>query len=395
MAIISIAKILLILCGLTIVLSNRSGETREFLAKRYAPIAVLMTIFLLALSLTWTRAPPFEALASLVKHGKLILILLVMMLIRNRYEAKIVLATFALAQTFLLLSSWMLFTQLPVPWATSRMALNEYAVFSSYLDQGIISTVFAAICWHLRDFAPGRLGPRFAIFLAIMALVNVFFILAGRSGHIVAISLISLTIMWELPKKYRSVIIFLPFVLAIGLFFSSNKVRDRLTLVQTEVQSYSNDAQTDTSSGVRLRFWITSLQSIREHPVMGTGVGSWTSEYNRLQRENNALHRDVDQNGNPHQEYLLWGVQLGIPGILLIVFLMFAILKDSRKMEKPVARATQSTLLALTIVCFFNASIYDAQIGDFFCILLGLLLAFGLNNTLDSNVGPLKHDQAS
>ena len=395
MAIISIAKVLLILCGLTIVLSNRSGETNEFLAKRYAPIAVLITIFLLALSLTWTRAPPFEALASLVKHGKLILIVLVMMLIRNRYEAKIVLATFALAQTFLLLSSWMLFTQLPVPWATSRMALNEYAVFSSYLDQGIISTVFAAICWHLRDFAPGRLGPRFAIFLVIMALVNVFFILAGRSGHIVAISLISLAIMWELPKKYRSVIIFLPFVLAIGLFFSSNKVRDRLTLVQTEVQSYSNDAQIDTSSGVRLRFWITSLQAIREHPVMGTGVGSWTSEYNRLQRENNVLHRDVDRNGNPHQEYLLWGVQLGIPGILLIVFLMFAILKDSRKMEKPVARATQSTLLALTIVCFFNASIYDAQIGDFFCILLGLLLAFGLNNTLDSNVRPLKHDQAS
>ena len=64
-------------------------------------------------------------------------------------------------------------------------------------------------------------------------------------------------------------------------------------------------------------------------------------------------------------------------------------------MEEPVARATQSTLLALTIVCFFNASIYDAQIGDFFCILIGLLLAFGLNNTLDSNVRPLKHDQAS
>ena len=394
MAIISIAKFLLILCSLAILLTNRSGKANEFLAGKYTPIAVLVTIFVLTLSLTWTVAPPFEALASLVKHGKLILIVLIMMLIRNRYEAAIVLAIFALSQAFLLLSSWMLFAQLPVPWATSKMALKEYAVFSSYLDQGIISAVFAAVCWHLRKFAPGRLGPRVAIFLSLTALTNVFFILAGRSGHIVAISLISLAIMWELPKKHRLIVIFLPFILAIGLFFSSNKVRDRLTLLQNEVQSYSADAQTDTSSGVRLRFWITSLQAIREHPFVGTGVGSWTSEYNRLQRGNNALHKDVGHNGNPHQEYLLWGVQLGISGILLIVFLMFAILKDSKKMEAPVARATQSTLLALLIACFFNAAIYDAQIGDFFCILLGLLLAFGLNRNLDLVIPPPKHKQA-
>ena len=394
MAIISIAKFLLVLCGLAVLLTNRSGETNEFLAGKHTPIAVLVTIFLLTLSFTWTVAPPFEALASLVKHGKLILIVLVMMLIRSRYEAAIVLATFGLSQAFLLLSSWMLFVQLPVPWATSQMALKEYAVFSSYLDQGIISAVFAAVCWHLRQFIPGRWGPRFAIFLSLIALANVFFILSGRSGHIVAIFLLSLAIMWELPKRHRLIIIFLPFILAVGLFFSSSKVNDRVTLLQNEVQSYSTDPQTNTSSGVRLRFWITSLHAIRQHPFMGTGVGSWTNEYNRLQRGNNPSHKDVEKNGNPHQEYLLWGVQLGIPGIMLIVFMMVAIFRDSKKMDESIARATQSTLLALTIACFFNASIYDAQIGDFFCILLGLLLAFGLNKTFDSALYPLKQKQS-
>jgi O-antigen ligase len=74
----------------------------------------------------------------------------------------------------------------------------------------------------------------------------------------------------------------------------------------------------------------------------------------------------------------MWGVQLGVPGILLLLALMASIMKDMLSMETQAARATQSALLALAVACLFNSSIYDAQIGDFFCVLLGLLLALGL-----------------
>ena len=116
-----------------------------------------------------------------------------------------------------------------------------------------------------------------------------------------------------------------------------------------------------------------------ERPLAGAGIGSWSGEYNRLERAENPAHVDINSNGNPHQEYLLWGVQLGLPGVLLLLTLMMAMLADTRTMAPHFARATQSTLLALATACFFNASLYDAQIGDFFCVLLGLLLAAGLH----------------
>ena len=387
MAIISMAKLLLIICALAVLLTpRRLPQASTILAGKWTPIAALLIIFAFALSLFWTTAPSADAFGSLAKYGKLIVIVLMLLLIRTRREALYALAAFVLGQLFLLGSSWMLFAQLPVPWATSRMALTANAVFSSYLDQSIIGAAFAAICWHLRSLAPGRFGRHVAVFVALMALLNVFFALIGRSGHVVAIALLSLAVMWELPKKYRAAVLLIPFVLALGLYFGSAKVHDRLTLVEKEVQSYSTEAQTSTSSGVRLRFWQTSLQAIFEHPLIGTGVGSWSTEYNRLQHVRNPAHQNVEGNGNPHQEYLLWGVQLGIPGVLLLAFLMLSIARDSTRMDKPCAHATQSVLLALAVACLFNASLYDAQIGDFFCVALGLLLALGLSgNPAQSN----------
>ncbi|MEO7160050.1 MAG: O-antigen ligase family protein [Polaromonas sp.] len=396
MALISIAKLLLVIFGLaTLLFVRRLPAEGSPLTGMSTPIAVLAALFAFALSFFWTVAPQDVALGSLVKYGKLILIVLMVLIIRDRREANYALGAFVMAQGFLLGSSWMLFAHLPVPWATSKMALTNYAVFSSYLDQGIISAVFAAICWHLREHAPGRFGRHLAIFLAFAAFANVFFVLSGRTGHVIAIALLSMAIMWELPKKYRAAIVMLPFLLALGLFFSSTKVRDRLSQVETEVLAYSAQHKPDTSSAIRLNFWRTAIHSIGQHPLAGSGVGSWVTEFYRVQREQHPVYIDADSHGNPHQEYLLWGVQLGIPGILLFFALLLSVLRDTLKMERPHARAAQSTLLALAIACLFNSSLYDALIGDFFCILIGLLLALGLSKSTNQATTKHQHEQAT
>lgn len=389
MAIISIAKLLLLLCGLATVMSSRRDRGAAALAfETCAPVAVLIVMATFTTSLLWTLAPLADALGSVAKYGKLLVVVLLLYLVRDCHEALCALCAFMGAQVFLLVSSWLLFFHLPVPWATSNMALTQYAVFSSYLDQGIMSAVVAAMCWHLRSLVPGKLGKYAAILVALMALLNVLFVLGGRTGHVVAIALLSLAIMWELPKKYRAAVLVLPFLLALLLFASSSKVRDRLTLVKTEVQSYSTQTISTTSSGIRLGLWHSAVDIIAQHPVAGAGVGSWSTEHNRLQRAQNPSHVDIQGNGNPHQEYLMWGVQLGIPGIVLFIGLLASLWVDTLPMDKIYARSTQSVIAALAVACLFNSSIYDAQIGDFFCIALGLLLALGLQQHKSVNAIP-------
>jgi len=385
MVLISIAKLLLVVCSLaTLLFARLRPAPSHVLPGLRTPVLLLLAFFTFGLSLLWTAAPQIEALSAVAKYGKLVMLVLMVLLIRTRRDALYALTAFAAAQLFLLLSSWMLFVGLPVPWATSNMALTGYAVFSSYLDQGIMGAVFAAICWHFRDLVPGRFGRRLAIAVALLALGNVFFVLTGRTGHLVAIALLSLAAMWELPRRYRLGAVLLPFALVAALFFGSPAVHQRVVQAKKELQTFSFQKGTDivnvgvsSSSGIRLHFWHRALQSIRDNPLLGSGAGSWASEYNRLEQLDRANYNPVKE-GNPHQEYLLWGVQLGIPGILLLCALMISILKDTIKMERSYARATQSALLGLAIACMFNASLYDALIGDFFCILTGLLLALGL-----------------
>jgi O-antigen ligase len=379
-AIISIAKLLLLGCVLAVPLLARNlPKDGAPLLKTWTLPAVLAALLAFTLSLLWTVAPQAEALGSLAKYGKLLIIIVMMALIRERREAVYALGAFALSQLLVVASSWLLFADLPVPWATSRNTLSHYTVFSGYLDQGIMSAVFAAVCWHLRSLVPGRYGPQIAVAVAVAALGNVFFVLAGRTGQLVGVAMLSLAIMWQLPKKYRIAVAALPFLLVLLLYVSSPMVRERLTLLKTEVQSYSPQQETNTSSGVRLTFWRTAAQLIAQRPLAGAGIGSWSTEYNRMERQKNPAHEDIDPNGNPHQEYLYWGVQLGIPGLLLFAALMLSALRDTMKMETAHARAAQSALLALAVCCLFNASLYDGLIGDFFCVLIGLLLALGLS----------------
>ena len=118
------------MCGLTTLLfARRDLTTGHPLSGRKTPTAVLLALLAFALSLLWTVAPQFEALGALAKYGKLMNIVLLLLLVRNRREALYALAAFVIAQTFLLTSSWLLFAHLPVPWATSDIDGAAQCVF--------------------------------------------------------------------------------------------------------------------------------------------------------------------------------------------------------------------------------------------------------------------------
>ncbi len=394
MAIISIAKLFLLICALvSILISKEFQQVNKKVSWAWAPKVIALSVAFLALSLLWTVAPLADGVGSVVKYSKLILIILMMTLIRDEREARFAMIAFMSSQALVMLSSWLLFAHLPVLWATSRTALSHYTVFSGYLDQGIMTAVFAALCWHLRPLLKSGASRLVACFVAAAALLNVVFVLSGRSGHLVAILLLSMGVMWELPKKYRATAVLMPFALVAVLFFTSTQVHDRLLLAKSEITSYSpkQDVQ-NTSSGVRLDFWRSALTIIADHPATGVGVGSWSAAYDQLQTAKNPSHQPLNSNSNPHQEYLYWGVQLGVPGIFAFMALLISLFVDSAKLATPVARAMQSTLLALAIACLFNSTLYDALIGDFFCITLGLLLALGRQQMLASSPSHLPYE---
>jgi len=163
----------------------------------------------------------------------------------------------------------------------------------------------------------------------------------------------------------------------------SEPVHDRFETSWAEARAYSNGDARPTSIGFRLEAWRSALISIQAHPVAGTGAGSWGQRYDIAQAAAGRPNENPTD-GNPHQEFLLWGVELGLGGIVLLLGILASIFQLSRRMQIQERRATQSALLATVIACLFNCALYDALIGDYLCVTLALCLAAGLKPDAES-----------
>jgi O-antigen ligase len=384
---ISLAKVLLFSFGLVYLIGSLLSQRRDSaLGQLWTTRLILGILILFALSLFWTEADTQSALYSYVKHAKLMGILLMVCFIRTPREARMGLLFYAGGQGFLLLSSWLMFVGIPIPWAAGGS--TNYVVFSTYLDQSIMLAAAAAVFWHLRD--QGLWAKWIGFVASLLALADALLLLEGRTGYLVALSSLSLAVMWAMPKRFRlATMVVTPLVVLIGLSFLSTQVHERVTKIFSESVNYSKSQRVATadSSGWRLNAWRRSVQAIEAKPIYGHGVGAWTPAIKQFEGEKNAtLLFGAGNHSNPHQEYLLWGVELGVGGTLLLIALMVCILRDALQFPTGVQRATLSVLAAMAIACLFNSTLYDDWIGDFFCISLGLLLAAGVRSTSSAQV---------
>lgn len=385
MAWISLAKVLLFVAGLAYLIAGYFNKRSDpALAKLWTPRIVALILVAFALSLLWTVVDQDFALLAFVKHGKLMEILLLLSLIRTPREARIGITAFAGGQIFLLLSSWLLAIRVPLPWVTDPIGKN--VVFSTYLDQSIIFATAAAVFWHLRS---DKLWPRWlGGLLAAAALVNTLLLLEGRTGYVVALTVFSLAAMWAMPRHWRlATLIAAPIIVAFGLYAGSSQVQERLSKIWRESQDYASQGESVSSSGWRLNAWHRSLQAMQDKPWAGHGVGSWTPAIKKHEGASATKTFGAGNSSNPHQEYLLWGVELGIGGPLLLLALLASVMRDAQGFSPSVKQATISVMAAMAVACLFNSALYDDLMGDFFCITLGLLMALGLRGETSQTRG--------
>jgi O-antigen ligase len=396
MAWISIAKAILFVSSLIyLIIDHVNSRHDTVLENLWTSRIILASLLAFSISLLWTDADQKTALVALVKHGKLLEIVLLVRLIRSASEARIGFTAFALGQGFLLLSSWLLVADVPIAWATASGRGSDYVVFSNYLGQSVIFATMAAVFWHLRSIHlwPPWLGAAFAG----TALINVLFWLEGRTGYAVALMMTGLSVMWMVPRHLRfAMLIATPIVLSFALYFASALVHDRMSGLIQESRIYMDQAELvsvpagrENSSGIRLNAWHQSVQAISDKPWLGHGVGSWSVKIQQLDKTIVGRTESKVLVNNPHQEYLLWGVELGAGGILLLVSLMLGVVCDVRRYTTPVAPAALCVVAAMAVACLFNSALYDGVIGDFFCIALGLLIALGIR--IEPALKPQKH----
>jgi O-antigen ligase len=370
MAWISLTRLLLYVVVLAMLCSGLLSAQRAQPLLRHPSLPwLLAALGLLALSFLWTSAPWQVAAASFVKHGRLLGMFLILLLIRAWSEGLWALRLFVASQAVLCLLSWVLFfTVVPPPLMSSVRGV----VFTSYLDQSIIFSITAGLLWQLRK--PLNWPPALTWLVCALLLGNAMFLMRGRTGFLVGMAVIALLAVWSMPRRWRIAVLAGVPLLGLALVpFAPERVQPGA--VWTEIRSANDQELPQTSAGWRLIAWKRSMQAIAQAPVAGHGVGAWTTTIHRLQGPTAAQVFGDNTLSNPHQEFLLWGVELGLPGVLLLVGFLVALTGQFAAAGGAIAQAGLLVLGALTLAALANSILYDAHIGDFFVTVLGLLLA--------------------
>lgn len=383
MAWISLAKVLLFLSALGYLITSKFLNIyHSKLQALWTTRIVLLIVLFFGLSLLWTEVDLDFALLSFVKHAKLLEILLVIALIRSEQEARLAVKIYLAGQVFVILCFWLLSLGLTLPWVVNSQNYvgTKNVVFAeSYLDQSIMLASTAAVLWHLGRYLHGWRWLSGG--LATAALLGIFFLLPGRTGYLVALTMMTLAAMWSMPPRWRILtLIAIPLIAVVALHFSTGRLQERILQVVHDTQAYSQQADTNTSSGWRLNAWHRSVQAISENPWKGYGVGSWAPAVKRLEGKTGVSVFGSGNSSNPHQEYLLWGVEMGVGGSILLLALMVGVAWDIRKFHTSVHRAALSVLVSIAVACLFNSALFDDLMGDFLCISLGLLMALGVHS---------------
>lgn len=370
-ALVSLSKVLVLLALLVSLPQLWRNLTYTSLRKSYwSPWLILIALAWMSLTYLWTSASPAEASTALARHARLLILPVTILLLTYKPHARTVLKYLVLGQLFVVVCSWLMFFGLALPWAKPDFPTEMGILFSSTLEQPIMSTLMLIVVWHLHSVLVPSARSWMVWALALLTIANVFFVMTGRSGYVAMLLAISMAVWLPSTRQQRGWGVLAVILLAVGLGFTSTRLQTRVQEVKRDVIEYSK-GNPNSSQGLRLDYWDRSLQALSEKPLLGHGVGSWKTQYMRLGGTETAPP------SNPHNQYLLWAVEGGLIGLALMIGILIAIYRDSRQLETPVQRAMLSTLAIATVSGLFNCPFFGAGMGEFFLLMFGVFLAMG------------------
>jgi O-antigen ligase len=199
----------------------------------------------------------------------------------------------------------------------------------------------------------------------------VLFFVVGRTGYITLVASLIVVSFMLTKSRQRWLIVSAVGVALTVLLASSSNVQQRVESVLAEVETHTVDG-VGTSTGMRMEFARRSLELIKERPVAGWGTGSYSREFCRVV---DSVQWCRAGSYNPHNQFLFFGVQLGLIGMTAYLIWLGSAAYALRGIATT-ERALGGALLAtLVIHSLLDSPLYIVTESTWYPLMLGILVA--------------------
>jgi O-antigen ligase len=349
----------------------------------WTSLAAIAIVVLAAIGLTYTPAPPGEALHFFGKHLVLLLIPILLSLAWTERERDLAMKAFAVAMLVVLVLSYGLALGIapsgPGP-VIKGLPSNAY-VFKLQITQNFLMA-FAVFLYGACAYAATRPVVRAGWAIAsLAAVVNVAFMVQGRTGYVVLLVLALVVLAHRHGWRGAATAVIAGAVLVAGAYTTSHAFRMRVDQVGTEWAKW-RAGEKRISGGVfdRLTFYANTVRVIEAHPAIGVGTGGFAEAYRKEIAGSDQL---ITQ--NPHSQYLLSTAEQGVPGLVLLLALFYGVWRDSGRRRDARDRVVLRALLAAYVVAsLVNSMLIDHVETLFFAWGCGIALAGRYNPPIAS-----------
>ncbi len=344
------------------------------------PLLVLYAIILLGA--VYTTAPWRVVLDHWLKYDKLLLMVIAISLLaqdgktRERcWTAFTIAALFTLASSYL--SIWW-----RLPWSRAQTLGwgGDHSVFKDYITQSVLMALLMlrGLYLALRANVAWQRGAWLAV--AALAFVCNTQLLYGRTGYVATAVAVLAFVLALVPVRRWWMALALVAVLLAGAVLLSPTIVPRVALGLKELGEVP---ETTTSIGPRLYFLHYGLDLFWQKPWLGWGTGAYHGEFCRI-----ATTPEWCAAGSfhPHNQFLFFMVEHGIPGLLAFAAVFAAALWQAARMER-LDRAVAFAFVGVACVgSLTHSGIWLANEG--------LAYSFGLVLVLTAPLRPCAKAQA-
>lgn len=361
-----------IAAGLLIIAWAVTGDWRQRwqrLCSNPASYAVGALLLLAAVGMAWSLGSTKEALRYFEKYAALLLALCLFTLPFDRPLRQTALRGFASAALVTAIISFgFKFGIVPASWFPERLPSNP-AVFKLHITHGFFVAIGAYFLLIEAMNATDRRG-RIGLGLAALVTAANALVIEGRTGYLV----LAVLLAYLFVQRFRwrgavvSVVLLAGAVLVAQQFPESAAMR-RMATGMDELKAWQRGEKIEESSsmGVRMQFATTSLGLISAHPLLGVGTGGFEVAYRAAIPEGQVV------SNNPHNQYLLTTVQLGLVGLVVLLTLFAVLWHVSGHFDFTDRLLAHGVLLAYLVGNLFNSFLYDHSEARFFAWAIGLL----------------------
>jgi O-antigen ligase len=380
----ALTNLFLFLTLVFVLLSGNLNEHIKIIWDNKVSKSAIILFALLALGTLWSIADTSDAFRVLKKYNALLYISILIPIFSSQTRKDIGVNIFLFSMTFILAIIYLMKFgvisefNIPIPGRDRPVNVTIDGGFQTHIITNILMA-FAAYIYLIRTALNVGLKLAFNFILFSLAAYNVLFISTGTSGQVLFAILLVLFVFQSLNKKTLAILaIFSIISIIIGTLQSNgSSATSNVSFTVEKLTSRFHELTVDSTPenvNYRSQRYINSIKMIASDPWFGTGTGSYAAAYKEKLPEIEKI--TTGTKWNPHNEYLSIGVQVGIAGIFLLLFLFFNQLKAASKITTSEDRYIAQGFVVLMIIgCLANSMIMDSGESHFFAYFSALLFS--------------------